>query len=78
MNGRPRIVCRRPDGYWAQQRLAADRAASVHPASREAQEIVRTQPLRSVGKELVTASEGGQIGAKDTVHSENAKYPPNG
>ncbi|HEY0152688.1 MAG TPA: DUF2188 domain-containing protein [Longimicrobium sp.] len=64
MNGRPRIVCRRPDGFWSQKRLDADRAASVHPAQREAQQTARTQ-LRSGGGELIAASDGGQFRAKD-------------
>jgi len=69
MNGRPRIVCRRPDGFWAQKRLDADRAASVHPAQREAQQAAITQLRRSEGGELSTTAEAGQIRAKDTVTS---------
>jgi hypothetical protein len=76
MNGRPRIVCRRPDGFWSQKRLDADRAASVHPAQREAQQVARTQLLRSGGGELITKSEGGQIRAKDTVRPGHGEYPP--
>jgi hypothetical protein len=69
MNGRARIVCRRPDGNWAQKRLDADRAASVHPTEREAQQVAGAQPRWSGGGELITTSEGGQIRAKDTVTS---------
>jgi hypothetical protein len=76
MNGRPRIVCRRPDGFWSQKRLDADRTASVHPAQREAQQVEPAQLRRSGGGELVSASGGGQIRAKDTVHPGNDKYSP--
>lgn len=69
MNGRARIVCRRPDGNWAQKRLDADRAASVHPGQRVAEQPARTQLHRSGGGELITTSEGGQLRAKDTVTS---------
>ncbi len=73
MNGRARIVCRRPDGNWAQKRLDADRAASVHPAQREAQQTARTQLVRSSGEELATASEG-QIRVKDAVRPAKDTY----
>jgi hypothetical protein len=78
MNGRARIVCRRPDGNWAQKRLDADRATSVQPAQREGQQAAGTQLRRSSGGELVTTSEGGQIRAKDTARLGHDKCPPNG
>jgi hypothetical protein len=71
MNGRARIVCRRPDGFWSQQRLDAGRAASVHPVQREAQQLAGTQLIRSGGGELITRPEGGQIGANDAVRPGN-------
>ncbi len=78
MNGRARIVCRRPDGNWAQKRLDADRAASVHPTGREAQQTERTQLSWSGGGEVISTSEGGQIRAKDTVRSGSDQYPLKG
>ena len=69
MNGRARIVCRRPDGFWSQKRLDAGRAASVHPVQREAQQVGGTQLRRDGGGEFIGASEGGQMQAKDTVTS---------
>ncbi len=77
MNGRARIVCRRPDGNWAQKRLDADRAASIHPAAREAQQVAGSQLRRSGGGEITT-SEGGQIRAKDTIRPGSDKYPLTG
>lgn len=77
MNGRARIVCRRPDGNWAQKRLDADRAASVYPTHREAPQVAGTQLRRSGGGEFIVTPEGGQIWA-DTVHSGNDKYSPKG
>jgi len=67
MNGRARIVCRRPDGNWAQQRLDADRTASVHAAPREAQQDARTQLLRSGGGEFIMQIGGRTDRAKDAV-----------
>jgi hypothetical protein len=78
MNGRARIVCRRPDGNWAQKRLDADRASSVHPAQREAPQTALAQLRRGGGGELVTTPEGGQIRANDTVRPGNDRYPPKG
>jgi hypothetical protein len=78
MNGRPRTVCRRPDGFWSQKRLDADRAASVHPMQREAQQTAPAQLRRSGGGELIAMSEGGPVRSKDTVRPGNDKYPPTG
>lgn len=76
MSGRPRIVCRRPDGFWSQKRLDADRAASVHPAQREALEAAGTTLRHSDGGELITTLEGGQIRANDAVRPGVDQFLP--
>lgn len=78
MKGRDRVVYKRPDGNWVQKRLDTDRASSVSPTQREAQQTARVQLRRSGGGELITKSEGGQIRAKDTVRPGNDKSPPKG
>lgn len=78
MKGRNRVVCRRPDGNWVQQRLNADRTSSVHQMRRDAQQKARTQLIRSGGRELITTAEGGEIGRQTPFRLGHDEYPPKG
>jgi len=68
---RDRMVYRREDGQWANQRVDASRASGVHDtqaaAEQEAREMLRNQG----GGELTTKGRNGRIRSKDTIAPGN-------
>lgn len=72
-----RIIYKRPeDGQWANQRLDAERATSVHPTQREAEQAATDILRRSGGGERITKGLDGKIRSKDTVAPGNDPFPP--
>jgi Uncharacterized protein conserved in bacteria (DUF2188) len=71
-----RMVSPRPDGQWANKAVGADRAGSVHPTQRAAEQAAREMLQRSGGGELITQGRDGQIRSKDTIAPGNDPNPP--
>ena len=74
--GRDRIVFRRPDGLWENKRNNADRASSVHPTQREAEQAAREMLRNQGGGELTMKGLDGGIRSKDTIPPGHDPYPP--
>lgn len=66
-----RTVSRRPDGSWENKRNDAQRASSVHPTQKAAQDAARQNLKNQGGGELTTKSVKGPIRDKDTVAPGN-------
>ena len=62
-----RVVTKRPDGKWANQRNDADRASSVHETQREAFGAARENLRNQGGGEVTVQGRDGQFRAKDTI-----------
>jgi hypothetical protein len=62
-----RTVYRRPDGQWANQRQDAERASSLHPTQRDADQAARENLRHQGGGEVTTMGLDGRIRSKDTI-----------
>lgn len=76
--GQDRMVSQRPDGQWANKRNDADRATSLHPTQREAEQAARENLRNQGGGELSIQGTNGRIRQKDTVPPGNDTFPPKG
>ncbi|MCB1058581.1 MAG: DUF2188 domain-containing protein [Acidobacteria bacterium] len=74
--GRDRVVCRRPDGTWANKRNDASKASSLHRTQREAEDSARGMLRRQGGGELTTQGRDGRFRSKDTIPPGNDPFPP--
>lgn len=75
-NNNNRSVYPTGDGQWANKRDTADRAASLHPTQREAEQAARDTIRREGGGELTTHGVDGKIRSKDTIGPGNDPNPP--
>ncbi|MGV1956248.1 DUF2188 domain-containing protein [Agrobacterium sp. 22-214-1] len=73
---RDRMVYKRPDGTWANERNDASRASSLHRTQNEAIKAAREMLQNQGGGELTTKGVGGQIRSKDTIAPGNDPNPP--
>lgn len=73
---RDRMVYKRPDGTWANERTDASRASSVHPTQKEAIKAAREMLQNQGGGELTTKGVDGRIRGKDTIAPGNDPNPP--
>lgn len=71
-----RMVYRRPDGQWANERNDADRASSVHETQQEAIDAARQNLTNQGGGELSVQGLDGRIRSKDTIAPGNDPCPP--
>ena len=71
-----RMVYRRPDGTWANERLDADRASSLHATQADAEAAARRMLRNQGGGELTTKGTNGRIRGKDTIAPGNEPLPP--
>jgi len=71
-----RFVSPRPDGTWANQRVGADRAASIHKTQQEAIDAARRNLHHAGGGELNVQRPDGRIRLKDTVPPGHDPCPP--
>lgn len=62
-----RVVSQRPDGKWANQRIDATRASSVHDTQKEAFDAARVNLRNQGGGEVTVQGKDGQFRAKDTI-----------
>lgn len=74
--GRDRMVYRRTDGKWANDRLDADRASSLHRTQRDAEAAARRMLRNQGGGELITKGRDGKIRSKDTIPPGRDPNPP--
>jgi hypothetical protein len=73
---RDRIVYRRPDGTWANERNEADRASSLHGTPKEAIDAARRMLQNQGGGGLTTKGVDGKIRIKDTIPPGHDPNPP--
>lgn len=74
--GRDRTVYLRPDRQWANKRLDADKASSVHRTQGAAEQAARDMLRNQGGGELTTIGRDHLIRSKDTIAPGNDPYPP--
>jgi len=74
--GRDRFVSRRENGQWANQRIDADKASSLHPTQAAANQAAREMLKNQGGGELTTQGIHGRIVSKDTIAPGNDPLPP--
>jgi len=73
---RDRTVYQRDDGKWANKRIDAERASSVHDTQKEAAQTAKGMLQNQGGGELTTMGRNGQIRSKDTISPGNDPCPP--
>lgn len=73
---RDRMVYKRPDGSWANERNDAGKASSVHGSQGEAIDAAREMLKNQGGGELTTKGVDGKIRSKDTIAPGNDPFPP--
>lgn len=71
-----RIVSKRDDGRWANQRVDATRATDVHKTQKEAIGAATEDLKKAGGGELIVKGADGKIRSKDTIPPGNDPYPP--
>jgi hypothetical protein len=71
-----RIVYRRPDGKWVNEKLGADRASSIHGTQGDAADRAHEQLEASGGGELIIKGRDGKIKSKDTILPAKDPFPP--
>jgi len=71
-----RMVYQKPDRTWANKRLGAGKASSVHRTQKEAEDAAREMLRNSGGGELITKGRNGKIRSKDTIKPGNDPNPP--
>ena len=71
-----RLVYRRPDGQWVNERNDADRASSVHETQQAAIDAARENLTNQGGGELSVRGLDGRIRSKDTIAPGNDPCPP--
>ena len=73
---RDRMVYRREDGQWANERNDADKASSLHNTQGAAEQAAREMLLNQGGGELTVKGLDGKIRSKDTIPPGNDPNPP--
>lgn len=72
---RDRMVYKKPDGSWANERNDASRASSVHRTQKDAIDAARSMLKNQGGGELTTIGVNGRIRSKDTIAPGNDPFP---
>ncbi len=71
-----RMVYRREDGNWVNQRTDSNRASSLHDTQRDAVSTAKSMLQNQGGGELTTKGLDGKIRSKDTISPGNDPLPP--
>ena len=71
MKPQDRTVSRNSDGTWSNKRNDAERASSVHPTQKAAEDTARQMLRNQGGGELTTLNREGKIRSKDTIAPGN-------
>lgn len=66
-----RMVYRREDGQWANERNDADKASSLHKTQGDAERAAKDMLKNQGGGELVVKGLDGKIRSKDTIPPGN-------
>lgn len=74
--GKDRMVYRREDGQWANERNGAGKASSLHKTQAAAERAAREMLTNQGGGELTTKGLDGRIRSKDTIAPGNDPNPP--
>jgi len=69
--GRDRMVYRRLDKTWANERNDASRPSSIHHTQKDAEDSAREMLKNQGGGELTTKGVNGRIRSKDTIAPGN-------
>jgi len=70
-----RIVFKTTDGDWANKKNSADKASSLHPTQKQAEDAAREMLKNQGGGELTTKGLDGKIRSKDTIASKDPNPP---
>ena len=73
---RDRMISKRADGTWANERNDASRASSVHRTQQEAIQSAKQMLVNQGGGELTVKGRDGLIRSKDTIAPGNDPNPP--
>lgn len=76
MSNKGRTVTHRADGSWANKRIGADKASSLHRTQAEAAAAAKQMLRSSGGGELTMMGLDGKIRSKDTIPPGNDPNPP--
>lgn len=71
-----RIVFKTDDGSWANKKVLASKASSLHNTQKAANDTARNMLKKSGGGELITKGVDGKIRSKDTIAPGNDPNPP--
>jgi hypothetical protein len=71
-----RMIYRRDNGDWVNQRNDADKASSLHRTQKDAIEAGKKMLTNQGGGELTVKGLNGQIRSKDTIAPGNDPNPP--
>ena len=71
-----RMVYRRGDGQWVNQRNDADKASSLPDTRKDVIAAAKQMLGNQGGGELTTKGLNGQIRSKDTIDPGNDPFPP--
>ncbi|MBI5491562.1 MAG: DUF2188 domain-containing protein [Deltaproteobacteria bacterium] len=71
-----RIVYRRDDGHWVNQKIGADRVSSAHETQKGATNAAKEMLKNQGGGELTIKGLDGKFRSKDTIAPGNDPNPP--
>lgn len=71
-----RIVFRRADGVWVNERNGASKASGLHSTQKDATDEAKQMLQNSGGGELTVKGVDGKIRSKDTIAPGNDPNPP--
>lgn len=71
-----RSVFKTKDGGWANKKNNSDKASSIHPTQKAAEDAARQMLKNQGGGELTTMGRDGKIRSKDTIAPGNDPNPP--
>jgi hypothetical protein len=71
-----RIIFKTDSGQWANKKVNADKATSLHNTQKEAEAAARANLKNQGGGELITKGLDGKIRSKDTIPPGNDPNPP--
>ena len=71
-----RIVFKNENGMWANEKMGAEKASSLHETQKQAENAARKMLKSEGGGELITKGLNGKIRSKDTIPPAKDPNPP--
>jgi hypothetical protein len=71
-----RIVSQNSNGDWANKKVNATRATSLHKTQGAAEKAAKADLKKQGGGELIVKGENGRIRSKDTIAPGRDPFPP--